>query len=209
MLLVLLSKFNHKRFHKVAFILLFPTLSFAQSVQVSSDNAYPRVCFQTASSASSIKGFELSPNMIEPCNVALVELGLSDEDRAATFVNRGILHAASGSLAEAFSDYEEALNLRPTLGEVFINRGFLYHYENELDLALEDYNRALELNIQEKHLAYFARGIVHEEKNRWSEAAKDYQQSLVHSPDWEPAKTRLEQVLNRTTTYTYDLVSNP
>ncbi|MDG2089505.1 MAG: tetratricopeptide repeat protein [Gammaproteobacteria bacterium] len=203
-----MCKLKYKNLIIAALTLLWPSLSIAQSAMVTTQNLSAQDCYQTATSIATNESFELSDYMLEPCNAALIELGLSDEDRAATFVNRGILYAASGSLAEALSDYEEALNLFPTLGEIYINRGFLYHFENQLDLALNDYNLALELNVQSKHLAYFARGIVYEDKNLWDEAVKDYEQSLKYSPDWMPAKTRLERVLERNTSSSYELVYN-
>lgn len=200
-------KLKHRKLYKIALTLLFPSLGFAQSAMVATQNVSALDCYQAATSVATLEGFELKTDMFEPCNVALIELGLSDEDRAATFVNRGILYAASGSLAEALSDYEEALNLSPNLGQVYINRGFVYHFENQLDLALSDYNQALELNIQSKHLAYFARGIIYEEKNLWDEAIRDYRKSLEHNPEWIPAKTRLDKVIDRIESATYEIVS--
>jgi tetratricopeptide (TPR) repeat protein len=188
---------GHKYFYRIALILSFPSLVFAQSAEVATHNESAYACYEAATSVATIEDFEINSNMFEPCNVALVELGLSDNDRAATFVNRGILHAASGFLAEALADYDEALKLYPTLGQVYINRGFVYHFENQLDAALTDYNYALELDIKNKHLVHFARGIVYEEKNLLDEALDDYRKALEYSPDWMPAKTRLQRVLGR------------
>lgn len=174
---------------------------------VTTQNISALDCYQTATSVATLEGFEVNIDMFDPCNIALIELGLSDEDRAATFVNRGILYAASGSLAEALSDYEEALNINPTLAQVYINRGFVYHFENQLDLALNDYNQALELNVKRKYLAYFARGIIYEEKNLWNEAIRDYRKSLEHNPEWVPPKIRLTSVTERIESATYEVVS--
>ena len=191
----LMFKPNHKFFS--AIILAFPSLVLAQSAEVTTHNESALDCYVTATSVATVEDFEVSEHMVEPCNVALIEVGLSDNDRAATFVNRGILHAASGLLAEALADYDEALRLYPELGQVYINRGFVYHFENQLDEALTDYNHALELDIRSKHLVHFARGIVYEEKSLWNQAVDDYKKALEYSPDWTPAKTRLERVLDR------------
>lgn len=199
--------FRLKLLQKLVLILVFPSLSFAQSATVGTTNISALDCYQDATSVVTIDGFEVISGMFESCNVALIEVGLSDDDRAATFVNRGILYAASGSLAEALSDYEEAINLQANLGQIYINRGIVYHFEKQFDLALSDYNHALELNIQSKHLVYFARGIINEELNLWDEAIRDYRKSLEHRPDWAPAKTRLQWVLDKVETLNYDLVS--
>ena len=199
--------FRLKGLQKLALILVFPSLSFAQSATVDTNNSSALGCYQDATSVVTIDGFEVNSDMFEACNVALIELGLSDDDRAATFVNRGILYAASGSLAEALSDYQEALKLQADLGQIYINRGIVYHFEKQFDLALADYNHALELDIQSKHLVYFARGIINEEMSLWDEAIKDYRKSLEYRTDWTPAKTRLQWVVDKTETLDYELVS--
>ncbi len=196
-----------KLIQKLVLILVFPSLSFAQSAMVETENSSALDCYQGATSVAMIEGFEVTSSMLESCNVALIEVGLPDDDRAATFVNRGILYAASGLLAEALSDYEEALNLQADLGQIYINRGIVYHFEKQFDLALADYNHALELNVQSKHLVYFARGLINEEMNLWDQAIRDYGKSLEHSPDWLPAKTRLQWVLDKVETLNYEIVA--
>ncbi len=159
--------FRLKIFKKLVLILVFPSLSFAQSAIVDTQNTAAIDCYQNATSVATIEGFAVKSSMVESCNVALIEVGLSDDDRAATFVNRGILYAAFGSLAEALSDYEEAINLQADLAQIYINRGIVYHFEKQFDLALADYNQALELNVENKYLVFFARGIINEEMNLW------------------------------------------
>lgn len=199
--------FKLKLFLKLVLILVFPSLSFAQSAMVETGNSSAIDCYEDATSVATIEGFAVNSVMFESCNIALIEVGLSEDDRAATFVNRGILYAASGSLADALSDYEEALNLQPDLAQIYINRGIVYHFEKQFDLALSDYNYALELDVQSKHLVYFARGIINEELNLWNEAIIDYRTSLQHSPDWIPAKTRLEWLIDKVKNSSYEIVS--
>ncbi len=198
--------FRLKLFQKLALILVFPSLSFAQSAIVETQNSSALDCYQNASSVARIEGFAVSSGMIDSCNIALIEVGLSDNDRAATFVNRGILYAAFGSLAEALSDYEEAINLQADLAEIYINRGIVYHFEKQFDLALSDYNQALELNVENKYLVFFARGIINEEMNLLDQARRDYRKSLEENPEWLPAKTRLEWVLDKLESTTYEVV---
>ncbi|MBN4075449.1 MAG: hypothetical protein COA71_03020 [SAR86 cluster bacterium] len=189
--------FKQRIFHIIALILLFPALGFAQSVIVVAENAAAQDCYQAATAVSTIEDADVSSDMLEPCNVALTQYGLTDDDRAATFANRGVLHAALGSLAEALSDYDEALSLQPSLGQVYSNRGIIYHFEKQFGQALSNYNRALDLDVEDKHLAHFGRGIVYEEMSRWAEAVGDYRKALEYSPDWPPATTRLHWVLNK------------
>lgn len=201
-------KFNPKKSSistVLSFLLFIPALCFGQSATVSSHNESVQQCYQAATSVATVEHFEIDDYMIEGCNVALVELGLTNDDRAATFVNRGILHAASGSMAEALTDYEEALILSPDLGQIFLNRGIVYLFENQLDLAMADFNHALELDIPSSYLAYFARGVIYEEWNLRSKAIDDYKSSLEFNPDWRPAKTRLSQIMEQAEISGYEL----
>jgi tetratricopeptide (TPR) repeat protein len=60
---------------------------------------------------------------VETCNRALAERALSSSDRAATLVNRGILHMYAKELDLALATYEEALKVNPGLAEAYVNKG--------------------------------------------------------------------------------------
>lgn len=183
----------------ILFLLLSGTSmhSRAQSVVINTENEAARACYMEATVVSTAERVVVSSRMIEPCNVAIEQYGLTPEIRAASFANRGILHAAQGELAEALSDYESALAINPELGEVYVSRGMIYHFEQQYERAIENYSRAIELDVSNAHIAHFDRGVAYEELNRLEEAASDYRQALVISPEWAPASSRLHWVTEK------------
>lgn len=190
-------KFRSVLLQAIVLPISLPAMCFAQSVMVHVENEAALGCYHEATKVSTIEGFVVQDEMLSPCNVALDQYGLSDKDRAATFANRGILYAAQGSLAEALSDYDEALELYPTLGEVYLSRGIIFHFEKQFGKAIADYSKAIELQTQAAHLAYFDRAMAYEELRRWEEAHADYQKALEIHPDWTPAVARLRWVEDR------------
>jgi len=148
-------------------------------------------CFVQADIASTVEKVGISRENLEPCNAAIEQYGLSDFLRAATFANRGILHAANGSLAEALSDYDQALAIIPSLAEVYISRGIIYHFLQDFQRAIDDYSLAIEMQVSNLHIAYFDRGMAYEELGMLAEAEHDYNKALENKTDWPPARARL------------------
>lgn len=177
--------------------LCFGSVAFAQGIRVANNNPAAFRCFVEADIASTVEKVGISTDNIEPCNAAIEQYGLSDELRAATFANRGILHAANGSLAEALSDYDEALMLSPSLAEVYVSRGILYHFLRDFERAIEDYGQAIELQVSNLHIAYFDRGMAYEELEMLTEAEHDYMKALENKSDWPPAIARLAWVTEK------------
>jgi tetratricopeptide (TPR) repeat protein len=181
----------------VPLFLCFSTTVFAQGIRVSNDNTAAFRCFVEADIASTVEMVGVSTDNLEPCNVAIDQYGLSDDVRAATFANRGILHAANGSLAEALSDYDEALMISPSLAEVYVSRGILYHFLRDFQRAINDYSLAIEMNVSNMHIAYFDRGMAYEELEMLEEAKNDYSKALESKSDWPPARVRLRWVSDK------------
>ncbi len=156
-------------------------------------------CFVQADIASTVEMVGISRESLEPCNAAIEQYGLSNFMRAATFANRGILHAANGSLAESLSDYDQALSLMPSLSEVYISRGIIYHFLQDFQRAIDDYSLAIEMQVSNLYIAYFDRGMAYEELGRLVEAENDYNKALENKPDWPPARARLVWVKEKLT----------
>src|SRR5688572_19160480 len=60
---------------------------------------------------------------LRACDQALKVDVLSPRDRAATYVNRGILRLRARGFDRAVEDFNSALRLNPSLGEALVNRG--------------------------------------------------------------------------------------
>ena len=59
------------------------------------------------------------------CDRAIGEEMMSDHDRAATHVNRGIVKMRMGDLIGADEDFDTALDLHGADAEAMLNKGFL------------------------------------------------------------------------------------
>ena len=65
-----------------------------------------RMCYLSAEN-----GVRAVPANLADCDTALGSEGLTDADRVATFVNRGILKLRLGRLGEADTDFDAAIAL--------------------------------------------------------------------------------------------------
>ena len=62
---------------------------------------------------------------IDGCTRALNEEALAAPDRAATYVNRGIVLMSAGRYMAADADFDAALKLNANLPDGWLNKGFL------------------------------------------------------------------------------------
>jgi tetratricopeptide (TPR) repeat protein len=124
------------------------------------------------------------------CTGALDE-SLSVYDRAATYVNRGILEARTEESKSALTDYDTGLRLRPDLAEAYIDRGAtniaIHHYA----AALQDIDKGISLGARQPEVAYYDRAMAHEGLGDNLGAYKDYQKALELKPDFALAADQL------------------
>ena len=170
-----------------ALMLALPVGAAAQSVVVlgSSD---ARICYNSANSDR----FGRAGN-ISVCQRALDDQHLTRHDRAATYVNMGILLSRAGRLPEAFSAYDTAISLRSGLAEAWLNRGIARLGVRDWEEAEADFNQALALGVREPHKAYYHRALALDARERYPEAYADFQQALEIMPGWELPLQELER----------------
>lgn len=130
---------------------------------------------------------------INACNTALSEQALTLQDRASTYVNRGILRARIDDTAGALSDYDTALRLKPDLAEGYIDRGANFISLKRYQAALDDLNKGLTLGANEPHIAYYDRAIVHESLGNIRAAYEDYKKAVELQPDFALAIKQLQR----------------
>ncbi len=173
---------------------LTPALLNAQSVTVLSGGGDARACSFAAELSA-----RLNParSDLDSCNRALEHVALTRHDRAATFVNRGILQAGLDKYQDALNDYNQALEIEPNLPQAWNGKGNLYFLAERYDDAIDAYERSLALNLPEPHVAYFNLGLVYDKMGDEALAVKNLNMALELVPDWAPARNKLQSLQAR------------
>ena len=127
----------------------------------------------------------------QPCTEALDKEVLNSRDRAGTFVNRGVLKMRRMRWADATRDFNEAVRLRPDLGEAYVNRGAVSIGEHRYADSLKDLNKGLALGVEEPAKVYFNRALAYEGLDDTKSAYFDYQKAVELNPTWDAPKNEL------------------
>lgn len=130
---------------------------------------------------------------IAACGASLDQETLTADDRAATYINRGILYARSKEPLKAISDYDTGLHIRPKLAEGYVDRGASYIVLRKYQQALDDINEGLRLGTSRPHIAYYDRAMAHEGLGDIRGAYQDYRHAVELAPDFKLAVEQLER----------------
>jgi tetratricopeptide (TPR) repeat protein len=129
---------------------------------------------------------------VTTCTNALDET-LSVYDRAATYVDRGILEARIDESKDALTDYDTGLKLRPDLAEAYIDRGATYIAVHRYAQALQDIDKGIGLGARQPEVAYYDRAIAHEGLGDIRGAYEDYKKALELQPNFALAADQLQR----------------
>lgn len=129
----------------------------------------------------------------ETCSRALREETMSRANRAATYVNRGVIRMREGDYEIALEDYGKAIELQPELGAAYLNEGAAHIYKKDFDAALGPLSRAIELETVDIFAAYYNRAIARENTGDVPGAYFDFQKALELKPGWELAERQLQR----------------
>jgi len=159
------------------------TLSVEASAQVVvMGNSEARSCYQSALTDPNGRN-----SSIKHCKTALSDGGLSPKDRAATYVNQGILQMRSGDFTEAMEAYDKAIKIKPSLAEAHINRGACLIYLGRAEEAIPVLTSAIEAEDDHKADALYNRAIAYDRMGEIKSAYLDFKKALELRPNWEPA----------------------
>jgi tetratricopeptide (TPR) repeat protein len=154
----------------LAVAIVVPNAQAAISVFGSSGTA--KLCYDGAESGSDPGAY------IFYCDEAL-NSSMSPHDRAATFINRGVLRLALNEVNSALADFNAGLAVDASIGEGYIDRGASLIEKKQFAEAIENIDKGLSLGAKRPGLAYYDRAIAHEEMGDLCSAYKDYQLALV------------------------------
>jgi tetratricopeptide (TPR) repeat protein len=151
-------------------------------------NGFSGECYQkTKSSFASFRDAD------ETCTRALREEPMTRPNRAATYVNRGVLRMRNGQYDAALTDYSEALKLDSSLGAAHLNAGAAHIYKKDFTSALPALNEAIRLGSKDIFAAYYNRAIARENTGDLPGAFADFQKSLELKPEWDLAEKQLSR----------------
>ena len=144
------------------------------------------ICYHGAESGS-------SPfDDIKYCNEALGGI-LSIADRAATYVNRGVLRLAMNNYDAAAADFDAGLAINAGLGEAYVDRGAALIAKRRYAEALADITKGLTLGTKEAQNAYYDRAIANEALGNIQAAYDDYRHALTLEPGFAAASLELKR----------------
>jgi tetratricopeptide (TPR) repeat protein len=126
------------------------------------------------------------------CNQALKSY-LTDHDRAATFINRGVLRLALNEPNTALEDFNAGLAIDASLSEGYIDRGASLIEIKKFAEAIDSINKGLALGAKRPELAYYDRAIADEAIGDVDAAYRDYQQALLAQPGFTMASDELKR----------------
>jgi tetratricopeptide (TPR) repeat protein len=127
------------------------------------------------------------------CDVALNEDNLSDSDRAATLVNRGIVRLRRHDIARAIADFDAATAIEPGLAEAYVNKGVALVNSGDDAGAIGLLTRGLELRTAKPEVAYFSRAVAYELRGEVRRAYDDYRMAAQLRPGWSEPRDELKR----------------
>jgi len=145
-----------------------------------------QLCYQAADQG------KLSRQAIDYCDDALSG-ALTSDDRAATYVNRGVLELAMTRVNAAQADFNSGLAINGNLGEAYVDRGATLIAQKKFADAIIDINKGLSLNAKQPHIAYYDRAVADEALGNLKAAYDDYRQALIVRPDFKQASDELKR----------------
>jgi Flp pilus assembly protein TadD len=121
---------------------------------------------------------------LETCDRAFTQ-ALSRDDEFATHVNRGIVRMHRGEFTQAQADFEVAGAMKPKRGEPWLNLGVLEFKQGNSRAAIQLFDKAIALGTDGPEIAYFGRGLAHEDIGDLKSAYADLRRALELRPRWD------------------------
>jgi tetratricopeptide (TPR) repeat protein len=128
---------------------------------------------------------------LEHCDIAMRDPHMNF--RSQTVLNRGIIRYAMGDRSGALTDFRNALEYDPTMGDAYLSQAQVLVAEKRPADALAAINQGIAMGARNLHVAYYSRGEIEEDAGHLSQAYRDYRRALTIKPDYAPALRQLER----------------
>lgn len=131
---------------------------------------------------------------LDICDRALDDNVMNRRDRAATFVNRGILELYDRNMTMALRNFDQAIQLEPGLAEAHVNRGIALLRKGGADQeAIAALSKGLAMNPAKPEVAYYTRAVAYEIVGNVQGAYDDYVAAAAANPDWTEPQEQLKR----------------
>lgn len=127
------------------------------------------------------------------CTRALEGETMTRGNRAATYVNRGILRMRNDRIDGAIDDYDRALQLDDELGAAWLNRGAALILDDQIAEALVALDKAISFETQDLHAAHYNRALAREKSGDVTGAYYDFRDAAALKPDWDLPQYQLQR----------------
>jgi tetratricopeptide (TPR) repeat protein len=124
------------------------------------------------------------------CDSALAGI-LSEHDRVATYINRGILKLVRADYAQANADFDAAMAITPNQPEAWLNKGISLYQQGQPAAALPYFEGSIARRTSYQALAFYARGLANEDTGNIRAAYSDLRRAQALSPKWDAPKVEL------------------
>lgn len=145
-----------------------------------------QLCYQAADTGASPLDYMFY------CDQALAG-SLSASDRAATFVNRGVLKLNMKALDLASQDFNAGLAINDQLGEAYVDLGAVLIAKRRYAEAIPLITKGLKLGTKQPENAYYDRAVAYEAVGNIQSAYEDYRQAVALKPTFTRAADELKR----------------
>ena len=114
------------------------------------------------------------------------EIRENNQQNAEFYLTRANSYYKEGKYDQAFTNYNQAIQLNPQYTDAYLFRGLTYRIKGELDKAIVDYTQAIKINPQFSQ-AYNNRGVAYDDKGELDKAIVDYNQAIKINPQYSDA----------------------
>ena len=136
-----------------------------------------------------------SVNDLEVCTTAIEHQMLVPVDLAATYSNRGILHARLGDYSAALKDHNRAHRLAPELASIYINRSNTLVAVRRYEDALQDLENAIAIADAALPIAHYNRALMFKTLGDTEAARADAERAAELAPDSEAYRRFIEDLV--------------
>lgn len=155
----------------------------ASATVIAVGGSFAEGCFRAAEDRN------VNYQALETCDRALTDGVLTYEGQFATYVNRGILRMFRRDYPNAQADFARASSMYPNRSEPWLNMAILRFKQGDSAAALPLFDRAIQLGTSVPEIAYYGRGLAHEDRGNVKAAYVDLRRAVSLKPDWaEPAR---------------------